>query len=60
MNYKNIKTSINNLCLTFNQVVMGSNPIEITLNINDLRGFGFVGRFLFAYNFEGVFSLEAF
>jgi hypothetical protein len=29
----------------------GSNPIEITLYMNDLRSFGFVGRFLFTYHF---------
>ena len=36
--------------LIFNQGVMGSSPIEITLNINGLWNFGSVSRFLFAYN----------
>ncbi len=36
--------------LTFNQGVMGSSPIEITLNINGLWNEGSVSRFLFAYN----------
>jgi hypothetical protein len=29
---------------------MGSNPIEITIHMNDLRGDDLVGRFLFAKN----------